>query len=153
MIMDVLLYRGISPISRLIRWQTRSLYSHAALRLSDGSVVEAWHVGGVRHTDGYWVDHMAGTKVDVYRICAPFDEDAAEKFALAQVGKAYDFKSVFRFLTRRKVQLDDRWFCSELVEVALREGQLSLLNGNPSEHSPRDISLSPILAFKEQLIC
>src|SRR5579871_6249457 len=40
--MRIALYQGKSPISLLIRWQTRSRYSHAAFLLDDGSVIEAW---------------------------------------------------------------------------------------------------------------
>lgn len=40
--MRIALYQGKSAISRLIRWQTRSQYSHAAFLLDDGSVIEAW---------------------------------------------------------------------------------------------------------------
>src|SRR5215469_1941664 len=40
--MRIALYQGKSLISLLIRWQTRSRYSHAAFLLDDGSVIEAW---------------------------------------------------------------------------------------------------------------
>ena len=40
--MRIALYQGKSLISLLIRWQTRSQYSHAAFLLDDGSVIEAW---------------------------------------------------------------------------------------------------------------
>jgi hypothetical protein len=40
--MRIALYQGKSLISRAIRWQTRSQYSHAAFLLDDGSLIEAW---------------------------------------------------------------------------------------------------------------
>lgn len=40
--MRIALYQGKSFISRLIRWQTRSRYSHAAFLLDNGNVIEAW---------------------------------------------------------------------------------------------------------------
>ena len=35
--MKLLAYRGVSWISKAIRWQTRSKYSHIAIELEDGS--------------------------------------------------------------------------------------------------------------------
>jgi hypothetical protein len=46
----VLLFRGKGVISTLIRWQTRGEYSHAALLMPDGMIVESWQGAGVRVT-------------------------------------------------------------------------------------------------------
>jgi len=50
------------------------------------------------------------------------------EFARSQVGKPYDWRSVFRFLTREKAGTPGRWFCSELVVAALERGGVRLLN-------------------------
>jgi len=47
----ILLFRGTGWISRFIRWQTNGEYSHAAVELPDGRIIEAWHRGGVRVRD------------------------------------------------------------------------------------------------------
>jgi len=151
--MRILAYRGLSVVSKAIRFQTRSPYSHVAMELDDGTVVEAWHKGGVSHSSSFRALHTHRTPVDVFAIRPPFDKEAAERFLLSQVGKGYDFASVFRFLTRRKAPANDKWFCSELVEAAMIEGQLRLLNGSPSEHSPRDTVMSPLLEKVDELIC
>jgi len=151
--MKILAYQGISPISRAIRWQTRSLYSHIGVELDDGTVVEAWHKGGVQRSRDFAAIHTRGTLVDVFGIGPDIDSDAAEKWLLEQVGKAYDFRSVFRFLTRRHAPANDRWFCSELAESACLIGGVHLLNGTPSEHSPRDIVMSPCLYHIERRRC
>ena len=149
--MKVLGYKGISLVSKLIRWQTRSEYSHAAVELSDGSVIEAWHRGGVCHVDDFREQHEPGTKVDVFTFDHDgFDEKAAINFLLNQVGKKYDRKSILRFVTRRMDPANDRWICSELVEAGLRAGQKLVLRGPPSTHSPRDTFLSPIFVWEEE---
>lgn len=150
--MKILAYRGKSLISKAIRFQTRSKYSHIAVMLDDGSVIEAWHKGGVRKSPSFSTLHSPGTKVDVFRIDADFDEATTNRFLHEQVGKKYDFKSVARFLSRRKTRHNNKYFCSELAEFALAFGGLLLLNGNPSEHSPRDTVLSPHLILEDQII-
>jgi uncharacterized protein YycO len=141
----ILLYRGVGWVSRVIQWQTRSPYSHAAVQLSSGKVIEAWHVGGVRMLDSPFDGHAKGTEIDVFGVRGGFNPPAVEDFLLKQIGKRYDFLSVARFVSRRDAPDDDRWFCSELVVAAFRMGSLSLLAGPPSYISPRDLRLSPCL--------
>ena len=152
--MKILAYRGKSLISRLIRWQTRSPYSHIAVQLDDGSVVEAWHKGGVRHIGDPLDGHTPGTDIDVYGVYSMGCElpsvakNIIEQFLLAQVGKKYDFVSVARFVTRRLSPADEKWFCSELAEAAFIVGGFRLLNGPASHHSPRDTVMSPYLVYE-----
>ena len=62
-----------------------------------------------------------------------------------QVGKKYDWISVFRFLWHTPAEKNNRWFCSELAEKALETASNKLLRGNCSEHSPRDTAMSTLL--------
>jgi uncharacterized protein YycO len=143
--MQILLYRGKSFISKAIQMQTRSIYSHCAVRLRDGTMAESWATAGVRHMKSAFDGHTPRTKIDVYHIDGEYSADKVEEFLLKQVGKDYDYASIARFISRRTSPADSKWFCSELCVAAFRYGGLSLLNGNPSEHSPRDVSLSPLL--------
>lgn len=147
--MKILAYRGKSLVSKAIRFQTRSPYSHIAVELDDGSVIEAWHKGGVVHRKHYREGHTPGTPVDFYEISGDFDIEEAERFLKMQVGLKYDFVSVFRFVSRRKSPSNKKYFCSELAEYAFMFAGLPLLNGNPSEHSPRDTVMSPYLNFEK----
>ena len=146
--MRVLGYRGVSVVSKLIKLQTRSDYSHVAVELTDGGVIEAWQSGGVRRIDNAFIDHSPRTVIDAYRVSAYFDEAAVEEYLYNSIGQAYDFSSVLRFVTRRHATDNTKKFCSELVELAFKAGGCNLLNGNPSEHSPRDTLLSPHLIFE-----
>ena len=151
--MRILAYKGVSLISKAIRWQTRSPFSHIAVELDDKTVVEAWHKGGVVHTSSFRAVHTPGTEVVAFNIIQPYNAYEVERFLLDQVGKKYDFQSVFRFVSRRKAPANDKWFCSELAEAAFIEGGLRLLNGLPSEHSPRDTVMSPYLVQSDVLVC
>lgn len=153
--MKLLAYHGKGIVSRMIQLQTRSPYSHIALQLDDGTVIEAWHVGGVRHNADWTTIHGKGTSVDVFRFneesLCQFDEGKVLAWLQKQLGKKYDFLSVFRFLSKRKALKNDRWFCSELVEQAIIEGGGQLLNGEPAHHSPRDTVMSPCLILEDRL--
>ena len=157
--MKILGYRGTSITSHLIKLQTRSVYSHIGIQLSDGSVVEAWaegfFKGSVRQIENPFVKHASNTVIDV-RVLKPdvlsvFNEALATKYLLSQIGQSYDYSSVLRFMTRRKATDNDKKFCSELAELTFIEGGVQLLNGNPSEHSPRDTMLSPLHEFEETI--
>ena len=67
-------YQGVSPVSWVIKKQTRSIWSHTAPILPDQSVVEAWYKVGVDHVnEGSLIanlskNHRPGTVVDLFRI-------------------------------------------------------------------------------------
>lgn len=142
----VALFRGRGILSALIRWQTWSNYSHAALVLPDGSIVEAWHRGpGVRKKQ---LTDMNG--VEIYRVkgLTKQQSDIAAEFAVDQLGQKYDYFGVFRFLNRRTVSDNGKWFCSELVYAAFKEAGVHLLSKDtdPSRVSPGLLSRSPLLS-------
>jgi uncharacterized protein YycO len=153
--MKILAYHGKSIISKLIRFQTRSQYSHIAFELPDGTVIEAGISRGVSHSESFRTLHKPGTKVEVFnvgvdlRVNHEVNFDKAKEFALAQVGKPYDFRSVFRFVSRVPATENGKWFCSELAEKALEAGGVELLRGEAHNHSPRDICMSPVLTLAE----
>lgn len=146
--MKILAFKGTSWISKAIRFQTRSPFSHIGIQLDDGSIIEAWHKGGVQHVANASVLHTPGTEVHVYRIDADLDTETAERFLLEQVGKKYDFRSVARFLSRRKSSANDKYFCNELAEYACLFAGTRLLNGKPSEHAPGHTVMSPLLILE-----
>ena len=151
----IALYQGRSLSSRLIRLQTRSRYSHAALLLNDERVVEAtgkpFPRGAVRRVDGLGAQHTPGTIVDLFAVDAPVDMEPAERWLFGVIGLPYDYRSVLRFLTRVPAAENRRYFCSELVFAFYQAGNLDLLRGAQAhDMSPRDLSLSPYLRHLER---
>lgn len=160
-------YRGRSLISRLIRWQTGSDYSHIAIRftgrfnmsdgesaiqITPGDVIEAW-VGGVRLNPSLSTLHTDRTRVDVFELKTPLGRSQAETivdFLLRQLGKGYAYRSVLRFLTREPRDVErNRWFCSELTFAAFEHAGIQLLERTPAWRVPPDwIPRSPLLQFK-----
>ena len=145
--MRIVQYKGRSPISKAIQWQTRSVYSHSALMLPDDSIIEAWHVGGVRHEPHPLTGHEPGTRIEVYVVdTTPTQDYQIERFVKSQVGKGYDFRAIARFLTREKGDNPERWFCSELVFAGFQHVGINLLERIEAwKVSPALIALSPYL--------
>lgn len=143
---QVALFRSNSLVSRLIRWQTRGFYNHAAL-VWRGQVIEAREFEGV-------VTRKASTlqaEPLVHLYASGCDEETSRRiwsFALARLGYKYDYRMVTRFVSRLPANeaQQEKWFCSELVFAAFREGGVCLLeNIEPWAVSPSMLSLSPLL--------
>lgn len=148
--MKLLMYRGKSLVSKAVKLQTRSPYSHAAVQFSDGKIIEAWHTGGkwpwegtVRWIAHPWEGHSPNTPVDTYLLAESYEEDAAREYAELQTGKKYDFSSVFRFVSRRDAASNDKMFCSELAWEICNAGGLVLLHANPAHLAPGHLVMSP----------
>jgi uncharacterized protein YycO len=146
--MLIALFKGSGPVSWLIKKQTRSPYSHAALILSDGRCLEAWHnPSGVRVGPMDVLHPKANA--DFFRVVLPDSMDRElERWALSQVGKKYDYTSVLRFVTRRQEtrRSTGRWFCSELVFAGYHRMGVRLLERiEPWAVCPGRLSLSPLL--------
>jgi hypothetical protein len=139
----ILLYRNRGFIPWLIRFQTRSVYSHAAILLPDGlTVIEAAFTGVKARRWNSNDSHYA----DVFAVRGLTDWARVEAYLWDEIGCPYDWRSVFRFITRRDAGSKDRWFCSELVMSAIASGYTHLLARiEPWAASPRDLSISPLL--------
>lgn len=142
----VLLFRGGDPISWLVKVQTRSQYSHAAILLENGrSCVESYPGSGVRIRQLTDADFE---RIDIYDVKGMTDEmwRTAINFSLEQLDKGYDWRSVLRFVSKVPSSDNSRWFCSELVFKAIAVAGVRLLDRVPSaEVSPAMINLSPLL--------
>lgn len=144
----ILLYKGKSFISKMIKWQTFGIYSHTAWWMSDGTVIESWHEGGVTHNNSPATLHAPGTEIDVFSVPG-VDEYAVESFLKEQCGKGYDFAPVLRGFTFRVMRDNpDKWFCSELDFRAVEAGGIKLLRDIPAwKVSPGLLSYSPLLEY------
>jgi hypothetical protein len=153
---ELALYRGKSLVSRIIKWISWGIYSHAAIRLPDkgGIIYEAWEGVGVRKGISISDGHTLGTRVDIYPVViTDYEYDIIVQSLESQIGKKYDFKGVFRFSPFLRMFFSkypsasehNKWFCSELVLWALGRAGVILLNDEPWKVSPSDIAKSPLL--------
>ena len=141
-----LFYKPKNICGYLISWQTRGKYSHVSCLLNNKIIIESIEKNGVIERNINGLDLLA----DIYilNICIQQEKiENIQKWLLNQVGKKYDWLAILRFLSRRKMQNNNKWFCSELCYCALLENGISLLNNTECwEVSPTLLSRSPILS-------
>ena len=121
--MKVLFCTSTLPGAVLIRAVTWSSWSHVALVLDNGNVIEATYpkvrevpLEIILHNHKKWVI------VDI-----PTDDDKLiEEYARSQVGKPYDITALLGILVHRQWTDEDSWFCSELVANSFTKGGFSL---------------------------
>lgn len=152
----IALYRGKSIVSKLIRWQTRSEYSHAAWLCEDGSVYEAWNSGFERNLN-LGKAHLPGTVIDLFDIdgLTPEKRRVIEAYFDGELGAPYDYWGVLKFLSRRDAPSDDRWFCSEVVTSGLYRAGLHIFNPGfapPWKVYPGELAFSPLTKFHRRII-
>jgi hypothetical protein len=146
----VLLFTGGDPIASIVKWQSRSHYSHAALLIPGANrVIESYPFHGVRQralTVRDW------ERVHAYEVpsMTPQMWDAAVAFCESQHGKPYDWRSVLKFVTRTPARENGKWFCSELVFKALEVSYLRPLQMKAEYVNPGHLPASPYLHRDEQ---
>ena len=155
--MRIVTFEGTSLVSKTIGWFTRSGgISHCGV-LDDRTNVyyDAKEGVGVRRIEGR-IPGFKGQKVTIFKFITPIDEwsyKAGILFLEDQVGKPYDYRSVFKFLTRRDGTDIDKWFCSEYVARWAEIVKRRLQNKEFWKVSPYDVYSSPIIyPFEEKIL-
>lgn len=118
--MKAAFYKGTRPglagiYNRLVRWWTRSEFSHVELVLSTGIAWSAAFAdGGVRDKP---IDVNTANWVVIN--LPPELEQAAEAWFAAHRGARYDLLGNLQFVLSPIPHSQRRWFCSEAVAAAL----------------------------------
>lgn len=116
-------YKGKSWVSKGIRWQTWSDYSHVAIILGTDEIIEAWQGSDeVRVIKNLSDGHSPGTEVDVYSVPMTFSQEIKfKKVARSLVGAEYDYAGIAGFLVRQHFENSEKYFCSELFAHCCKE--------------------------------
>lgn len=118
---DVLFYKGTSLISKLITWVTKSPYTHVALVIGDGEIIESDRFIKTRR-----IEIDLTEPFDVYTVENLSDETREEivKYALEFVGTKYDYWQIFRdfirFVFNKKVsffEFKNKTVCSDIIDL------------------------------------
>jgi hypothetical protein len=113
-------YKGTRPglagvYNRIVRWWTRSPYSHVELVMSTGrSWSSSFEDVGVRSK----LIDFDPAKWDVIDLPDHL-EPAAEKWFREHRGQGYDLLGNLQFVVAAIPDIKSRWFCSEAVAAAL----------------------------------
>ena len=146
----VLLFTGGDPIASIVKWQSRSHYSHAALLIpGTNRVLESYPFYGVRTRE---LKAKDWERIHAYEVpgMTPRMWDAACAFAANQIGSSYDWRSVLKFVTRTPAKENGKWFCSELVFKALEVSYLRPLQMKAEYVNPGHLPASPYLRRDER---
>jgi hypothetical protein len=112
-------FKGISTISKIIRWWTGGDYSHIAIGLDDDNTIEAWKHENRNLKWGYFTvseNHTHGTQYEIWEVELPSAEyQVCMDFYkwLADNKIRYDFISIFCFVFRFLKNDNNTRFCSE----------------------------------------
>jgi len=131
-------------VQKLICWQTDSPYSHVGLVFDGQLLIESQLPEGVQ-----WNTFVYDPAIhDVFYVFQVTPDEGRQiyRFVYSQLGKGYDYWGCLRFISRRRLPENDKWFCSELVFEAFLQAGVSLLNRIDSyQVSPGDLATSPYL--------
>jgi len=159
---DVVLFRGRDPLSRIIRWVTKSHYSHAGIvawwdRGEYLMVMEAKGAGVVASRLSRIVDKYHG-QVELFtakkEVEPGLNRDKAVHEAKKELGTEYAKMKLFRIWRRLIVQMTDveaprrppeKFICSEYVSRSWRKGGVPLADVAGDLLTPKEISESPHL--------
>lgn len=110
--------------SELIRFWSRSKYSHSEVWCPKGSVgntSDGWL--GARFTGGVQVrppDYCKPTLQETMTVHMTVEQEKLFwNFMKLQLGKGYDWLAIISFVIRFKMRLRNKWFCSELQQAGL----------------------------------
>jgi uncharacterized protein YycO len=149
--MKILLVKNKGLVSSLIEFQTRSIYSHAAI-LDGGDVWEAVSPKVRKTSYLEFKDNYHEATWDTFKLKPQYqsylDEAIMRGFLDRQVGKGYSYSLVVKFITRQDASRNDcgHWFCSELAFAAWVKGGVHLLANIPAwKVYPSELSYSPLL--------
>lgn len=158
---DILLYKGTQWMSRLVRWGTKSPYSHVAVvgepRIFLAIESNTGHQAGVRAID---LRKLPDGEIDVFRIPPQFtyDPNKVISFLVAHLGARFDYLGVawlgflkaagilsgLKYQPYNRFQKEKDYFCSELCYEAFMAGGIDIVPGvgEADITSPADIAAS-----------
>lgn len=162
---DILLFCGKGPLSWIIRWKTKSVYSHAGIVAWWGErlmVLEAIGKGVIASPISQALQHYHGG-FDYFALkeTTPISQEQRNKmvhYAQNQIGKPYNTRAVilffFRLLFGLRLSRSDirrpasKFFCSHYVAAIYNTVGLDLIkNLSDNFTSPEEIAKSPLIEF------
>lgn len=129
-------------MAALIRFFSRSKYSHVSLLFANGDLYEAVPFKGCRKTR---LKNVEGITPMQFKHGAVFDVELARTYLDAELGTGYDYVGVLSFLIGLKPN-SKRMFCSEYVFNAVSVGGINLQERTEGRLlRPDQLAMSPVL--------
>lgn len=118
-------YKGPGKLfDRLIRWVTKSIYSHVAIIINnDCYEADSWSGRVIKRL---WQYNPANW--DLFSV-PDTDVQSVAEFLSDKVGHRYDYLGVIGFVFPWQPQVKSWWYCSELAAAAIGLKDISLSPG------------------------
>lgn len=138
--MRVIFCRKSTLGSWLIRAFTWSRWSHCMIVEGPGTIIDATFThGGVRRRALLAAVAETSAREEVHIPLTDDQEFAALTWLASQLGKPYDWTAIVGIFFRQTGWAEpDAWFCSELLEAALRAAGRPRFRDDISRITPRD---------------
>ena len=124
--MKILFTRRRHLGSLIIRMVTWSAYSHVDFILDEERVLGATAPNGVNVEPIR--NRLAKASKAVVMEINDVDLDKAKEFAIAQLGKKYDWTNIIGIYLHRDWQDSDSWSCAELIAAILKHSGVQLFD-------------------------
>ncbi len=129
-------------MAAIIRFFSRSKYSHVSLAFKNGDLYEAVPFKGCRKSR---LKSTEGVSAMMFKHGATVDSALVKSYLETELGTRYDYCGVVSFLCGLKPS-SKRMFCSEYVFNALRAGGVELQERTEGRLlRPDQLAMSPIL--------
>jgi len=131
-------------LGRAIRLLTFSEYSHVSL------CFDRYTLGASARNGVHFESRKELLDKSTKHVFAVVKADPvrAQKFALDQIGKSYDWGALLAWFFRARWRSNEKWFCSELVAAALDYGGTSVVRKDLYRVTPQDLIQSPLLTLR-----
>jgi len=133
--MKLALYKGEGDwTDKVIRWWTRSEYSHCEIVIDDVWYSASPREGNVRAKE---IEPQEGNWDYVEIVCSPEQEQIVLGTFEANMGSGYDYMGiVLSQVLPIGIQMSYRWFCSEICAQALMYANLMTRTKRAQWYSP-----------------
>lgn len=146
---DILLFKNNTLLGKIIKHETKSIYTHSAIALDNFHLAEATH-------KGIKIDHIEdlSSGYDIYRYkdgLADKQKDKIKNFIYNKITTPYNYKELFSYLLNIELNFDLRFsdkklICSQFVYWAYIYAGVDLLPNNKlTIITPANISQSKLL--------
>ena len=140
---DIILVKNNKLISKIIKWFTKSQYSHSAI------AIDSIHIYETNYNEKSCIKHINWTKnmYDVYRLKPgiEFDSKRLIEYMLTHIHNNYDLGEIFKIVIHKDSKDDDnKYICSKLVHDAFLKQGIDLTPGIEIP-TPEDLSHSKLL--------
>lgn len=149
MIGDALVFKHKGLYDLGIEIFEQSHYTHVAVDLGDGRLIESYPGIGVRYRQ-----IPDDPEMDRFRLPAEIKMNWTYALAVAatQVGKPYDVPGIIDVVVNCRLLPHEGWFCSELADAIYAWGGHQIDHGDVSYCLPSRFSQAPLIQIPSKVV-